>query len=481
MLETLEDRRLMTTLTALSDSAIAIKNVPIAIDVLANDTIPDPSNLSVVNLTPGAIGTTFLGSNNTVIYTPNPDALGLDQFTYTIQCGSETATANVFVTISKTPGELYADYLIAVSQFDFDYVGSVETALAERESSIGASWATVSAFADQAYGEYLSSVMAYEETYLSSHDDVVTTFQEGALQARITANDRETAALDAHETAVAGPYADIDLAFESAAAQFEQAVLTIEADNQAAIAPFAAALDAAATYALANPEDPEAQTAWAQAEQDLTSAEAQAAVVRDDDLLAALALRESVEDAAVANYKPAIDAADAAFDAELVAANQEYDSAEGILWAIAAADETLAQDVFTSAEQLAWDDYDGELTVLNSQQAGAEASAQGLFLSKRTLALTAWSVDENSAWQTYVSVLATLPTVDVPGDRKEQPGVDVQVPELPSFSKRSLSSSSSINTKSPTAQLLLAIVMLVEPLARPPVRLAGVELEKSHS
>lgn len=86
--------------TASDDTATAIEDTPLAIDVLANDSDIESNPLSVISVTQGSKGiVTFTAAG--VTYTPNADANGSDSFTYTIsdgQGGTATATVNVTIT-----------------------------------------------------------------------------------------------------------------------------------------------------------------------------------------------------------------------------------------------------------------------------------------------------------------------------------------------------------------------------------------------
>jgi VCBS repeat-containing protein len=89
---------------AVNDTATTPEDTPIDIDVLANDSDPDGDPLTIIAVTDGSIGTvTISNASCCVTYTPNPDANGLDQFTYTITDGNgvtSTATATVDVTVT---------------------------------------------------------------------------------------------------------------------------------------------------------------------------------------------------------------------------------------------------------------------------------------------------------------------------------------------------------------------------------------------
>ncbi|SEU22298.1 Ig-like domain-containing protein [Stigmatella erecta] len=73
------------------------------VDVLANDSDPDGSPLTVTAVTQPANGTVTL-VNGVVTYTPNPGFTGTDTFTYTVSDGNGGFdTATVTVTVANTP------------------------------------------------------------------------------------------------------------------------------------------------------------------------------------------------------------------------------------------------------------------------------------------------------------------------------------------------------------------------------------------
>jgi uncharacterized repeat protein (TIGR01451 family) len=98
--------------TAVDDTAATVQNVPVTINVGANDSDPDgsldPSSISIVeNPIYGSLDTTSYGG---VIYTPELDFSGQDFFTYNIKDnrGQVSNTAKVSITVSETdtgPGQ----------------------------------------------------------------------------------------------------------------------------------------------------------------------------------------------------------------------------------------------------------------------------------------------------------------------------------------------------------------------------------------
>jgi hypothetical protein len=88
-------------LQAIDQQATTDEDSPINIYWLTyNDTDPNLNSLSVVAVGQAAHGTAVLQADGTVTYTPNLHWSGSDNFTYTISNGTDTATANVAVTVN---------------------------------------------------------------------------------------------------------------------------------------------------------------------------------------------------------------------------------------------------------------------------------------------------------------------------------------------------------------------------------------------
>ena len=90
---------------AVADGATTPEDTAIDINVLANDTDPDAGDiLSIVSVTQGSNGSVSISNPSCcVLYTPNQNTNGVDQFTYTISDNNgltSTATAIVDVTVT---------------------------------------------------------------------------------------------------------------------------------------------------------------------------------------------------------------------------------------------------------------------------------------------------------------------------------------------------------------------------------------------
>jgi len=87
------------------DTATTLDDVPVTIAVLANDTDADMDPLTVI-AEDAPNGTTSVGTDGTVIYTPDDGFVGTDQFVYTVSDnngGLATAAVTVTVTAGHSP------------------------------------------------------------------------------------------------------------------------------------------------------------------------------------------------------------------------------------------------------------------------------------------------------------------------------------------------------------------------------------------
>ena len=131
-------------------ASVAEDSASHAIDVLANDTDSDGDTLSLTAVTQGGNGSVAIAGNG-VAYTPNPDFVGTDRFSYTISDGSggsDSAVVTVTVTNgndapvanadSATVGEDTAGNLIAVLGNDTDLDSDALTVVAVTQGANGA-------------------------------------------------------------------------------------------------------------------------------------------------------------------------------------------------------------------------------------------------------------------------------------------------------------------------------------------------------
>jgi hypothetical protein len=79
------------------DSATTQADMPVVIDVLAND---GGGSLTIVGITSPGNGTAAVNGDQTVTYTPSTGFVGVDDFTYTIRGrGNATSSAAITVTV----------------------------------------------------------------------------------------------------------------------------------------------------------------------------------------------------------------------------------------------------------------------------------------------------------------------------------------------------------------------------------------------
>jgi hypothetical protein len=96
---------------AVDDSATTDEDTSVIINVLVNDSDPDGDTLTVSSVTQPGHGAVTNGTTH-VTYTPNPNFLGDDAFTYTVSDGhGSTDTATVSVTV-VAPGPAPSPYRV---------------------------------------------------------------------------------------------------------------------------------------------------------------------------------------------------------------------------------------------------------------------------------------------------------------------------------------------------------------------------------
>jgi len=105
--------------TAVNDSATTNEDTPLSIAVLANDTDPDAGDThSLVSATGAQHGTLALSGDH-VVYTPNANYNGADNFTYTMQdAAGAQSTATVNVTVNPVTDSYTLSNHVANGSFE---------------------------------------------------------------------------------------------------------------------------------------------------------------------------------------------------------------------------------------------------------------------------------------------------------------------------------------------------------------------------
>jgi hypothetical protein len=106
------------TLVAVGDLVNTVRNSPVTVAVLENDS--DPDSIDTVDLTDIVsgpfVGTALIDAGGTVTYTPLMNWFGTDTFTYEISdAAGDTATANVVVEVAGPTGLTAGDVLFDVA------------------------------------------------------------------------------------------------------------------------------------------------------------------------------------------------------------------------------------------------------------------------------------------------------------------------------------------------------------------------------
>ena len=93
--------------TATNDSATTVQDTPVTINVIANDTDPDPDgtiNPATVTIDGSPLhGTAVANANGTVTYTPTAGYTGTDTFVYTVKDNKGAVSNEATVTVTVTP------------------------------------------------------------------------------------------------------------------------------------------------------------------------------------------------------------------------------------------------------------------------------------------------------------------------------------------------------------------------------------------
>ncbi len=310
-------------------------------------------------------------------------------------------------------------YLLAVVAANANYASALASAKADYDDVVADVYAVAASDASAAYTLYQSATASAHQTYVAAEESAYAAYEAAVDSAYTTA----MAALEQADAAYASAIDDAEAAYEaavSAADQIYQATLAdADATYEAAIEPYQQARDQAYANLLANPEDPQAQAAYEQAEQDLADAIAQAALARD----AAYADAQADFEAAEADPWQALNAAtDAAFDAYHAVWNdiqQEWEAAEAVVWDDYSLVAETAWSVLGDAEEAAWLTYLNVATSAQDDLITVISNAAVQFQSTANAALAIWNAAEGSAWNDYLNAIGTNP----PEERITAPSV----------------------------------------------------------
>ena len=116
---------------AQEDTADTTANVPVIIDVLANDSDDLTAQLTVSRISNPNFGEVSLEPDGTIEYTPDQGFIGTDSFTYTVSDGGHEVTAGVSVNVDGNPtrradtiqGTDEAETIQSLHGDDFIYAG----------------------------------------------------------------------------------------------------------------------------------------------------------------------------------------------------------------------------------------------------------------------------------------------------------------------------------------------------------------------
>jgi len=92
------------------DYVMMEKNTTQRINVLGNDSDPNGQTISLIEVNTPQHGAAVI-DGNTLLYTPQADFMGKDEFTYTVSDGSLSATATVTVDVLDKVWRTYLEFI----------------------------------------------------------------------------------------------------------------------------------------------------------------------------------------------------------------------------------------------------------------------------------------------------------------------------------------------------------------------------------
>ncbi|WP_146067542.1 tandem-95 repeat protein, partial [Vibrio jasicida] len=105
-----------------ADSADIVEDTPTILDVLDNDSFEDQSPVVSVEAGNGPLnGSVVVNDDGTIIYTPDQDYNGADEFTYTVTSGGVTETTTVSLNVTPVNDKPVAENTIADQVLSEDF------------------------------------------------------------------------------------------------------------------------------------------------------------------------------------------------------------------------------------------------------------------------------------------------------------------------------------------------------------------------
>ncbi len=306
------------------------------------------------------------------------------------------------LTLSDDP---YIDYLAALSNPSQEYSSDIQNELTTYNMAIDDANNTAQTEVDSAYADYLTGFSSATQTFRTADNNVQSTFNASAQQAISDAQSGISPGMAPIASAINGTEANYNTAEQGAIDACQQSEAAADATYQNSIAPLQTALDAAQANANANPDDPDAQSALTQAQQDLADGEAQATAIQNAAYDAAIAQETGAAAGADQAWQNDAGTADSSGAAVTGTAENTFNSELNSAASAAATNENAADQSYVGAEQSAWGAYQGSLSSDNAQLQNSASNAQSTLTQAATNDLVAWNAAETAAWNTYNSVL----------------------------------------------------------------------------
>ena len=204
---------------AQDDSVTTPEDTPVTVDVLANDSDPDGQPLTVFGAYDSGSGSGIVEINpdSTITYTPYPNSSGtIEQVTYTVNDGIDTATATLFIEVTSVPDPPIAvDDAIATSE-DTPVVFSV----LENDTTVEGQFMEVTAVTQPANG---AAAIRFNEVSYTPNQDFF-----GTDTFTYTVTDNVGLSAVATVTVTVSPVSEPALAFSDTATTNEDTAVVID-------------------------------------------------------------------------------------------------------------------------------------------------------------------------------------------------------------------------------------------------------------